>query len=237
MTLWQLLRACWHSWPVVLVGVLLTAVAGYAAISDDGVHYTRTELVFLAPRSPSWPNAVQAQSDSIIVTAGAVARTVAGPAELPKFASPDVTLLGTGVREGWSLRLPDTGGQWASNFATQRLVLEVVGATREGVAARQQELIQEVDSALHAVQADQGADPAGHITMRPTSDSTVIFHVEGSRARAAGMTALLGMGSTIALVVLLERPRRWRGRPAGRASVASSADVVSGRAPAPGSGP
>ncbi len=210
----------------MLVGVLLTAVAGHVAISDDGVHYARTELVFLAPRSANWPNAVQAQSDSIIVTAGAVARTVAGPQELPKFASPDVTLVGMGVRDGWSLRLPDTGGQWASNFATQRLVLEVVGATRDGVAARQQELIQEVDAALHAVQADQGADPAGHITMRPTSESTMIVHVLGSRARAAGMTALLGASVTLAAVMLLERRRRGRGGPASVASPAAAPSAV-----------
>lgn len=227
MTLWELLRACWRYAPVVLVGALLTAVGGYVATSDDGVYYTRSELAFLAPRSPNWPNALRAQSDSVIVTAGAVARTVMGPGELAKFASPDVTLIGMGVRDGWSLRLPDTGGQWASNFTTQRLVLEVVGPTREAVAARQQEVTQEVAATLAAMQSAEGADPAGQITMVPTPESTVISHVAGSRVRAAGMTAMLGASVTLAWVMMMESRRRGRGRIAAppRAAAAAASSV------------
>lgn len=196
----------------MVVGALLTTGAGYVAVTDEGVYYTRTELAFLAPANANWPNALRAQSDSIIVTAGAVARTVTGPAEVPKLASPEVTLVGMDVRDGWSLRLPDTGGQWAPNFATQRLVLEVVGATPESVAARQQELIQEVEATLLALQQGQGAEAAGRITMIPTPESTVISHVVGDRARAAGMTALLGVSVTVASVALLEGRRRGHGR-------------------------
>lgn len=207
MTLWELLRACWRSWPVVVIGALVTASVGYVAISDDGVYYTRTELAFLAPSSLASPNAVRTQSDSIIVTAGAVARAVTGTEDLPKFASPDVTLVGTGITDGWSLRMPDTGGQWASNFATQRLVLEIVGPTREAVAARQQQLTAEVASTVRTMQSGQGAQPADLITAIPTPESTVIFHVSGDRARALGMTAVVGVGVTLACVVLLERRR------------------------------
>lgn len=210
MSLWELLRGFRRFWPVLVIGALLTALAGHLAIKDDGVYFTRTELAFLAPTSSDWPNALRTQSDSIIITAGAVARAVVGPADLPKFASPEVTLVGTGIREGWSLRLPDTGGQWATNFATQRLVLEIVGPTREAVAARQQELTAEVAVVLDDLQAAQGAAPRGRITVIPTPDSTVIFHASGNRPRALAMTALLGAGATTACVAVLERRRRTR---------------------------
>lgn len=211
----------------MVIGALLTAGCGYVAISDDGVYYTRTELAFLAPTSPASPNSVRTQSDSIIVTAGAAARAVAGAEELPKFASHDVTLVGTGVRDGWSLRLPDTGGQWATNFATQRLILEIVGPTREAVAARQQALTEEVASTVRALQTGQGADPADLITAIPTPESTVILHVSGSRARAIGMTAALGLSVTVACVVLRERRRAVRDRDGRHGRVA-----LSGLAPA-----
>lgn len=225
MTMRDLVRACWRWWPVVLTGAIVTAGVGSVAISDDGVYYTRTELVFLAPASAALPNAVRTQSDSIIVTAGAVGRAVTGAAELPKFASHDVTLVGTGVRDGWSLRLPDTGGQWATNFATQRLVLEIVGPTRERVAARQQQLTDEVTSTVRALQSDQGAASADLITALATPESTVIFHMTGNRPRALLMTAALGMGVTAACVVMLERRRAARDR-AGRDARVTSTDPV-----------
>ncbi|WP_405218122.1 hypothetical protein [Agrococcus sp. Ld7] len=207
ITLRGLLRTCLRWWPMLLGGAVVTACAAYVVVSDDGVYYTRTEIAFLAPASQASPNPVRTQSDSIIVTAGAVARAVAGAAELPKFAAEDVTLVGTGVRDGWSLRLPDTGGQWASNFATQRLVLEIVGPTRADVAARQHELTEEVISTARAMQAGQGALPEDFITTTPMPDATRIFHMTGNRPRALLMTAALGMSATAACVIMLERRR------------------------------
>lgn len=230
MTLWELLRACWRSWPVVLIGALVTAGIGFVAIRADGVYYTRTELAFLAPTRTDWPNALRTQSDSIIITAGTVAMAVTGADQLPKFASPEATLVGEGVRDGWTLRLPDTGGQWASNFATQRLVLEIVGPTREAVAARQQAVTEEVARTVRALQEDQGAQPAGLITAIPTPESTVIFHVAGNRFRALGMTAMLGVSVTLACVVLLERRRFADGRHGRHAGVASTARAPVGAA-------
>lgn len=215
MNLWQLLGACWRYWPVVLLGAVATAGVGVVATTDAGVHYTRTELAFLAPTRADWPNALRTQSDSIIITAGAVARAVAGAAELPKLASPEATLVGMGIREGWSLRLPDTGGQWASNFATQRLVLEVVGPTPEAVAARQREVTDEVANAVRALQAAHGVAPAEQISAIPTPESTAIVHVTGNRSRALGMTVVLGSGVTLASIVVLER-RRWAHELPGR---------------------
>jgi hypothetical protein len=127
-----------------------------------------------------------------------------------KFSSPEVTLVGMGVRDGWSLRLPDTGGQWATNFATQRLLLDIVAPSREEVEEHQGELIDRVADELRALQDDMGVPVEAQITVIAAPESTVIYHVAGSRARALGMTALLGGGATIAAVIVLERRRRAR---------------------------
>ncbi|WP_197674428.1 hypothetical protein [Agrococcus carbonis] len=193
---------------MVVIGAILTAVAGAAVAQQDGVHYSRTELIFLAPTSDDRPNAIGTQSDSITMTAGAVARAVVGPARLPKYASPEVTLVGLGVDEGWSLRLPDTGGQWATNFATQRLVLEVAAPTAEAVAAQQEELVREVAATLESLQARYGVAPASRITVIESPEAPVIQHVTGSRVRALAMTAALGIGLTLACVQVLDRRRR-----------------------------
>ncbi len=210
MTFWELVRALFRNWPIVLVGGVLTVGSGLIAISTPGVHFTRVELIFLAPTSPPNPNALRTQSEGIIVTAGIVAKRVSGPGKVSKFASPDVTLVGLGKRDGWSLRLPDTGGQWASNFATQRLILEVVGPDDAAVRTVQGELIGRVEDELSALQDERGVAPANRISTMPAPQTTPIFAVRGARPRALALTALLGGGATIAAVLVAERWRRRR---------------------------
>lgn len=208
MIIWDVTRVLLRYWAVVLVGGLCTAGAGLMAISDDGVYFTRTELAFLAPTSTLYPNALRTQSEDIIDTAGVVAKRVMGPGKVTKFAAPDVTLVGLGVRDGWSIRLPDTGGQWASNYATQMLVLDVVAPSREGVAARQSELVRQVQGELLELQEDAGVAPVNRISVLPAPESTVIFSVSGNRPKALAMTACLGVGVTITIVLAAERRRR-----------------------------
>jgi len=210
MTFWELLRAVLRYWPIVLAGALCTAMAGVAILSDDGVYFTRTEILFLAPTSPSNPNALRTQSEDVIDMAGVVAKRLTGPGEVQKFASPDVTLLGLGIRDGWSLRLPDTGGQWGTNFATQRLVLDIVGPSLEAVREWQQDLLEGVRTELAALQQERGVDVFNEITSLAAPETTVINHVGGSRPRALGMTLALGVGATITVVLVLERRRRRR---------------------------
>jgi hypothetical protein len=208
MIIWDVTRVLLRYWAVVLLGALCTAGAGLMAISDDGVYFTRTELAFLAPTSTLYPNALRTQSEDIIDTAGVVAKRVMGPGKVTKFAAPDVTLVGRGVRDGWSIGLPDTGGQWASNYATQMLVLDVVGPTRESVEARQAELVRQVQRELLRLQEDAAVAPVNRITVLPAPESTVIFHVGGNRPRALAMTAFLGMAVTLTIVLAAERRRR-----------------------------
>jgi hypothetical protein len=225
MTFWELIRAFVRFWPVVLIGAICTCVVAAGVLADKGVAFTRTELVFLAPTSPLYPNALRTQSDDIIITAGAVARRISGPGQVTKYSSPEVSLVGLGIRDGWSIRLPDTGGQWATNFATQRLILDIVAPTREAVAARQTELIARVTDELDAMQREQGVDEAAMITVIPAPVSTMVYQIGGSRPRALGMTAVLGVAITGAVIVVLERRRRRR-------AAAASATVFVSSAPA-----
>lgn len=220
MTFWDLFRVLVRYWAVVAVGGVLTASVGWVAISDPGVYFTRTELVFLAPTSSLYPNALRTQSEDIIDTAGVVAKRVTGPGRVTKFASPDVTLVGLGVRNGWSLRLPDTGGQWATNFATQMLVLDVVGPTREDVEREQSAIIGRAQNALEQLQRDALVAPVNDIKVMPAPESTVIYHVGGSRLRALAMTALLGICATLTVILAADRHRR-RGPRASSTQVAN----------------
>jgi hypothetical protein len=210
VTIRDLMLALVRRWWVVLIGVVLTAAMGLVALSDPGVYFSRTEITFLAPSSQRYPNSLQTTSGDLIITAGIVAKRVEGPAAIPKFADSSVNLVGEGVREGWSLRLPDTGGQWASNFASQTLILDVVGPTRESVQTQQTAVLDEVAHELYALQREQSVDPVNDITTTATPASAVISHVTGSRIRSLAMTAALGFGAILAAVVFLEHRARRR---------------------------
>lgn len=212
MTLWEFFAACLRRWPIVLVGVICTGLAAFALLSDKGVYYTRTQLVFLAPSSSSYPNTLTTQSEDIIDTAGVVAKRITGPRPVTKFASPDVTLIGQGIRDGWSLTLPDTGGQWATNFQSQILNLEIVAPARATVLERQTTLVRRVQDELDSLQRERGVAPINDITVQAAPRSTVIYHVGGSKPRALGMTAALGVGITASVVMLVERLARRRPR-------------------------
>ncbi|WP_421741993.1 hypothetical protein [Cellulomonas sp.] len=233
MTLWDLVRALVRRWPVVLACMVGTAAFGILAIHDDGVYWSRAEVIFLAPTSAMFPNALETRSEDIIITAGVVAKRVVGPDEVLKFASPDVNLIGTStMREGYWVRLPDSGGQWAPHFKDQLLVVEVVAPTLERASAIQSSVIQRIEDELASIQADADVDLVNRITVTVAPESTVIYQVHGSRTRALAMTALLGAAATIFVVVLLERlgesrrPRPLRpDLPAGRLAPRHAARV------------
>lgn len=204
MTLWDLARAALRRWIVLVAGAAVTLGIMYGTTLDDGVFWSRTQVVFLAPPSTAYPNALNTKSEDLIITAGVVAKTVAGPDAVAKYASSDATLVGEGVRDGWSIRLPDTGGQWATHFAEQVLYVEVVGATAAEVEARQGEIIAQIAEELDRLQRDAGVAPVNDITVTVAPESTVVHHVQGSRARSAGMAGLLGACATFAVIVVLE---------------------------------
>ncbi|GAA4721814.1 hypothetical protein APR04_001451 [Promicromonospora umidemergens] len=233
MKFWDLVRAALRHWIVLVAGAVATLGLMYSTTLDDGVFWSRTQVVFLAPPSAAYPNSLRTTSEDLIITAGAVAKTVSGPDAVTKYASPDASLVGEGVRDGWSIRLPDTGGQWAPHFAEQVLYVEVVAATADKAAARQGEIIAQITEALDRLQRDAGVAPVNDITVTVAPESTVVHQVKGSRGRSAGMAGVLGVAATFTVIAVLEirgrRPVMHRHRAAPRPPRSAP--------PAPASGP
>ncbi|WP_116950082.1 hypothetical protein [Jiangella endophytica] len=216
MTPWELILTMLRRWPVVLAGLLCTGALAFVLTSGDDVYWSRTEVVFLAPTSRVNPNSLSAPSEDLIITAGAVAKMVTGPDATLKYASPDANLVGIGVRDGWSVRLPDYGGQWAPHFNRQVLVVEVVAPDRESAVARQQELVDRIAQELDALQRNAGVAPVNDITVTVNPETSTVYEVGGSKVRTLAMTAVLGGGATLAVIVLLEYRARRRGTPIPR---------------------
>jgi hypothetical protein len=210
MTVWDLLRTAGRRWPLVLACALLTVAAAYVVDLDRSLWYTRSEVTFLAPSSRLYPNSLSTTSEGLIIAAGAIGKEVSGPGKVVKLASPEATLVGLGIREGWSIRLPDTGGQWAGNFTQQQLVIEVIGSDPRLVESRELELIAELRRQLDLWQRDHGVDPVNDITAKVTPEWATLQRVDGNRVRAVGMTGIVGVAATLLVLTAVEKRARRR---------------------------
>lgn len=204
MSIREFLRAIVRRWPIVLIGAVLTAAAAVAVLREDGTYWTRSELVFMAPSSALFPNSLQTRSEDLIITAGLVGKLVTGPDRTLKYSSTDVSIIGTPHDADYWLRLPDTGGQWATNFGDQLLLLDVVGDSPEAVEELHDDVVAHVRAELEAIQSAQGVAAVNEITMQVSPETIVVHQVEGSRIRALAMTGVIGVAVTGAAVMFLE---------------------------------
>ena len=207
MTTWDFARAVFRWWYITLLGICLTAGAGWLAIQDRSMHFTRMEVVFLVPES--WtPNVLGTSPEGLMVAASSVAKMVTGPGKPLKFGAPEVTLMGTGDgREGVWLRVEDLGSQWATDIRSPVIVVDVVAKTPEKVRSLQYEAISQIETELDALQASLNLGSESRIGIRVAPDATTIFRVSGNRIRALAMTGALGGSVTLACIWLLERRR------------------------------
>jgi hypothetical protein len=179
----------------------------FAAVAADakGVYYTRAQVRFIAPTNSANPNTLQIAPSSTVMVAGAVGQMV-DDEQRPRTASPDVAITGTGIRDGWSVTLPNTGGQWANNYASPYLDVQVAGPSASEVATTMQSLVTQINKDLSALQRSQHVAQANLIhTQLSSLSSPPIYYQRGSRTRALLAALALGLGITAAATLVTRR--------------------------------
>lgn len=201
-------------WWVVLLGIALTAGAGVYVQRAPGVYYQQVNVVFLWPQPPqNQENSFQYGSSSLIRTAGVVARAVGGRAEA-STVSETATLAGKGVRHGWSVRLPNSGGQWAFDFEQPVLSVEAVGTTPEEAAATTAGVVGRINGELAALQRSERVQASLMIRTRLSPPTPVLQYAGGNRPRALLMSQLVGLILTLTAARLVDGRLRRRRRSA-----------------------
>jgi hypothetical protein len=195
---------------VLLIGLIATVTGSYVAVKAKGVYWSRGQVRFIAPTSEEFPNGLQISPSSTVMTAGAVRRIV-DDRDPPRTVSQDVTIVGEGIKQGWSVTLPNTGGQWASNFTNPYLDVQAVGPTPEYVTATMNRLINEISAALASLQARSSVDSVNLISTQvsPLGGPPLYFQ-RGSRPRAGLAALALGIGLTSCAVAWARRLTRRR---------------------------
>lgn len=218
-------------WWVTLAGLLLTAGAIFQAVNVPGVYWGQVDVVFLRPPAAKSPNTLSHSATRVIEAASVIQREVDGVAG-PRVVSDAVTLVDQGVTSGFSVRLPNAGGQWANNFNRPYLNVEVSSGTAEGARAELERVLDRIDQALADRQISAGVLPANRLTTLVTPAPEVKYSA-GLPRQAAAIVGLLGVGLTGAVLVLAARGVRRKKThgpptaPAEAGTAAQAADLVS----------
>jgi hypothetical protein len=194
---------------VVAVGLLLTVAITYRVVRKPGVYWAQTNVVFLAPVSSLYPNALVTNSDGVISLAGVVGKIVDPDAAAARVVSPTVGLVNQGIRHGWSVTLPNDGGQWADNFDKPLLDVQAVGSTAAEVSGTVNRLISQINLTLSGLQAQ--VPRVDRVTTQLSPSQVQVFYDPGRRLRALAASLAVGLSAT-ALAAIYLRRRIARGR-------------------------
>lgn len=209
MTVWDLLVASARRWYVVLAGLALTAGVLLLVHQTPGVYATQTNVLFLAPVTPNSPNTISSPTSGVISTAGLVERIVnKGVEKSPTSGS--VALAGQGVDNGYSVELPNAGGQWASNFNRPVLQVQVTGPSAERVRTELRRLVEQIRAVAREIQVEAGVGQGMLITTQVSPEAPGIGYHQGHRPMALAVTALLGLVLTGLAVWAVDRFPGWR---------------------------
>jgi hypothetical protein len=209
MTIWQFGEVLRRQWLVCLIGALLASGFMFHLATLNGLYYEQVNVIFLPPAQVD-TNALQNPTASLIGTAGVISQIVAGPDSGTTPVSQNATLVGTGVKHGYSVRLPNDGGQWANNFTQPVLDVEVVGTSEGEVTATMDKAIALINTELDKRQNGFGVDAKNRIHTRRDPVISAVSHSKGSPIRSLAAALLLCSGLTAAAAVMVDRRRRKR---------------------------
>ena len=226
MTTGLLLATVARRWYVALLGLCLTLAACLAVHQNTGLYWTQVDVVFLAPKSARYPNNIESTSASLIATAGLVGAELNKGREVPATSSAGATLAGMGVKDGYLIRVPNSGGQWALNYDRPVLDVQVISPDRDQVTARLDELVRRIDAELFRLQATDGVRSTDYITTTSAPRGTQIFYLNGKPLRATVATLLLGVAGTALACLAVDALLRRRARAALERAVAPREAVL-----------
>lgn len=212
MTAARLIHVIFRRWYVVLAVLVITGLATNAAGRVEGVYSSQLDIVFVAPGKT---NSLQISADSLVQFAAVIERRFNGNSEAAALAG-ETTLYGQGVRSGWSVTLPNSGGQWQTNFNRAALTIEVVDSTPERVRAVTNKLSARIRDLTLREQVEQGVSAVNRVTTLESPATPAVTYIEGRAPRAKIGIIALGVGIALFAAVMMDRLLTRTRSPRGR---------------------
>ncbi|MET0931814.1 MAG: hypothetical protein ABWX74_20020, partial [Aeromicrobium sp.] len=151
MTVLEVLGILWRRRVLTLLGAAATVVALSVVATRPVVYWSQANVIFLQPTTQQKPNSLTSTSGGLISMAGYVEQVVNAGTRKPPTAS-NVSLLARGVRDGYSIELPDNGGQWSHNFEQALLNVQVTGPSEGVVRERRDQIVEKIRATARDLQ-------------------------------------------------------------------------------------
>ena len=207
MPVYGLRRLARSWWAAVAAGLVFSALLAWHVMAVPPVYSAQVNALLLLPTSSVVPNTLATSSESVVDTAGVLQRMVGGQGSGAKPVSDSVTLSAQGIRHGFSVRLPNSGGQWADLYSDPFLDVQAVGSSEAEVQGEMQRVLVALEQGLRRMQDDEAVAPENRIVMQLNPGQPVIRAASGSRIRALGSAGVLGLAAAAGLALLIGQPR------------------------------
>lgn len=210
MTSRGLLTLLVRRWYLVILGLSVTLAVLWPVTHRPGVYWTQVNVVVLPPTYEYFPNKLEDPQYSLAALAGVIVSDYNGQHQPLLMGSADTTLYGEGRSTGAEVRIPNLGNQWKPAYPNATIDVQVVDRDAQVVTDEVDSIVGELKALLANRQDQLGVPPSlrASIITSPTQPS--VYYITGSRSRALGAGALVGLGLTVAGVYWVERLLVWR---------------------------
>jgi hypothetical protein len=112
-----------------------------------------------------------------------------------RLSSASAPLYGVGVTQGYSVSLPNVGGQWENSFTRPALSVQVVDSTAAGAQETLDGVLSNINTAASGLQDQFGVEAGALIRAVPVTPESTISYV--GRTRSQTLRAALTLGLVI----------------------------------------
>ncbi|TQJ68627.1 O-antigen ligase [Arthrobacter sp. SLBN-100] len=196
-------------WAPALTVLLLMAPFVVAASQSKGVYWARQDVVFLPPPGAAAGNPLRSDSQDIVQFAAVIERRAIAKGSEPQLKTNGASLYSTGIREGYSVYLPNGGTQWQPSFGRAVVTVEAVAEDPATVEKMVAELTGKVAAAAVQEQDSLGVAGTARITTEGSPSAiTVSYHASRPTA-AAVVLVLLAFGLCTGAAAVAGRVPRY----------------------------
>lgn len=203
MTATDLLRASLHRWYVILLGLAAT-VAVVMVMQPQTIYYVSQIVTVQSPPTKLQPKKLGQPDSDPVPAAEMLTDLVNRQSEVLRSRSSDATIYGEGMYDTSSARVVNVGNQWVTSVPLPNIQVESDAPNPEKTLSRQKSEIANISFTLEQLQDRFHVKPAQRLSLIVTPSVPVIEEVAGSRTRAGGAFALVGLVVTLWAVYAIE---------------------------------
>ena len=190
-------------WYLTLAGLALVVGVSWHVAHPQPTYWASSEVSLLLPPGQKTPTVFQG-TESLIAAAGVVASQLNGQNSATR-TSDDIALIGFGVKHGYSITLPNSGGQWANNFDRPALVVQAVGSSPEEVRGSFRAGVDAITSTLSRREDAAKVPDEGKIRLQTVPANPQVIRDSGHSSQALVTGLVLGLGVVVAFVLAVDR--------------------------------